>query len=82
MLFISSISSDNEATQKFTFNKIFIETMECETRRQKPYTTSATVTKKVIKIIKRLHARTIDSHGNVPLINNIFDFLASDFVEV
>ena len=26
--------------------------------------------------------RTIDSHGNAPLINNIFDFLPSDFVEV
>ena len=26
--------------------------------------------------------RTIDSHGNAPLINNIFVFLASDFVEV
>ena len=26
--------------------------------------------------------RTIESHGNALLINNIFDFLASDFVEV
>ena len=64
MLFISSISSDNEASHSAK------------------YLLKQRGVKLEIKIIKLLHARTIGSHENAPLINNIFDFLASDFVEV
>ena len=80
LLFISSINSDNEAlhSAKYLLKQWSVKLED----RSRVQLVNRCDSDEESDQDNKAFTRTTDSHGDALLINNIFDFLASDFVEI